>query len=193
MKRHPALVVLGAGLSQRFGPADKLAEDLGGKPVAHHALETLSSFAWDSRILVCRPGAAWAEAYWDKGFQVVENDAPEGGMLGSLHRGIARVADCPAVMMALADMPLIPADHIKQLREQHCLTPDQPIATGGADYKGPPAIFPTRILQGLPLQGEGGARSLLGGARLVAVEDQLRLDIDTAEGLAEVREHLCLV
>lgn len=190
MSGLPALLVLGAGLSQRFGEADKLDQDLGGQPVALHALATLAGFPWAARLLVCRPAAPWAEAYRHAGFELVINDQPEGGMLWSLHLGVTQAEGAAAVLVALADMPLVTADHIHRLLDSFHQNPGQAVATSGGGYLGPPAIFPRQALCGLPRQGEGGARSLLGTALRVPIEGPLRADIDTVEGLEQVRRQL---
>jgi molybdenum cofactor cytidylyltransferase len=190
MSPLPGLLVLGAGLSQRFGEADKLGQDLGGRPLAHHALAALEGFDWAARVLVCRADTSWSDAYQATGFQRVINRQPENGMLWSLHLGVAQAVDCPAVMIALADMPLVTADHIRRLITRFDEGQGQAVATKGDGYLGPPAIFPRASLIGLPKQGEGGARSLLAEALPVPIEDRLRVDVDTPQALQQVRQRI---
>lgn len=190
MSKRPAVVVLGAGLSQRFGEVDKLAQDLDGKPLALHALEALAPFEWEQRVLVCRAEAAWTEVYRTAGFELVLNSDPAGGMLWSLHLGVTQAKGCEAVLIMLADMPLVTAEHLTRLVSCWRESPGSAVATSGEGYLGPPAIIPRASLLGLPLRGEGGARSVLGEAIRVESAALVRRDIDTVAELVEARLRL---
>lgn len=179
-----AAIVLGAGFGTRFGRGDKLAQMLGGRPLAHHVLETIDPFHWGARVLVCRDGAGWAGAFAERGFQIRINDQADRGMLGSLHLGAAAVAGCARVAVFLADMPLIAPRHVARLVQLSDAFPDRVVASAADSYRGPPAIIPTDRLKALPHSGEGGARSLLHDALIVQADAATLVDVDTGDDLA---------
>lgn len=184
-----AVIVLGAGLSLRFGDDDKLGTPLAGKAVAHHVLSTLSPFPWAERVLVHRNTAEWTDAYRQAGFRLARNDHPERGMLSSLKAGLTMVGSAPRVLICLADMPLVEAAHIDRLLDKADMSGRTAVATRSSGYRGPPAIFPAEQLMGLPLDGEAGARALLTEAIFVEGKLDEFLDIDFRDDLhpAEVR------
>jgi len=53
--KHIACIVLASGLSNRFGPTEKLEAILCGKPVLVHVLETAASLDFGQLIQVCQP------------------------------------------------------------------------------------------------------------------------------------------
>ena len=53
------LVLLAAGRSERFGPADKLAADLLGRPLGLHIVSTLAAVPFRARLAV-RTGHDWS-------------------------------------------------------------------------------------------------------------------------------------
>ena len=172
------VIVLGAGLSQRFGAADKLGADLNGKPLSHHILSTLSTFDFAQRILVCTDHKSWQNAYQKAGFELVRNRAPEDGLSASLRLASQSVCDPTKVLICLADMPLIDRAHIARLLEASASGLTFPIATRSADYLGPPAILPLSLLRSLPEKGAGGARALLSGGSFVETELASTHDVD---------------
>jgi molybdenum cofactor cytidylyltransferase len=174
-----AVIVLGAGLSSRFGKADKLGALVAGKPLSHHILSALHPFDWTCKTLVCQGRSAWVGAYVKAGFAIVENAEPERGMLSSLRLGVNGMADQSMVMVCLADMPFVTADHIARLLSLAASTKDCAVASQAADYRGPPAIFSAAELKKLPASGEGGARSLLAHALFIACPTDEVRDIDT--------------
>ncbi|MBR7652229.1 nucleotidyltransferase family protein [Brucella oryzae] len=179
-----AVLVLGAGLGSRFNGGDKLGKHLGGMPVAHYILSSLKPFNWGQRILVCRGAPQWTEAYAEEGFVLASRPDAESGMLGSIHRGLMEIAGQTHVLICLADMPLIPKEHMNRLLEARQSNPFTAIASRSHSYRGVPAIFPIGSLSALPRSGEGGARDLLVNAKFVDASDpSLFVDIDTAQDL----------
>ncbi|HEU0066400.1 MAG TPA: NTP transferase domain-containing protein, partial [Sphingomonas sp.] len=65
------LVLLAAGLSSRFGAANKLAQDFLGKPLGLHVATALSGVAFARRIAII-DGAA-ALDYAAHGFDMIRN------------------------------------------------------------------------------------------------------------------------
>ncbi|EKJ94908.1 MobA-related protein [Bradyrhizobium lupini HPC(L)] len=160
-------IVLGAGLSSRFGESDKLGAGLRGKPLAHHILPALQPFDWADKILVCRDKSDWIEAYTADGFRLVENVRPDQGMLSSLKAGVDDLEQAALAMIFLADMPFVTAEHVRRLLSLAISSHGRAVASKADNYRGPPAIFPIEALKQLPASGEGGARSLLASALFV--------------------------
>ena len=95
--------------------------------------------------------------------------------------GIAAVAGARAALIALADMPLVPADHFARLIAGF---DGDLIATRVGTLTMVPAIFGEQHFSALQsLQGDRGAGALLQAAPTVTLPEDLALDIDTAEDL----------
>ncbi|MEW6226073.1 MAG: NTP transferase domain-containing protein [Chloroflexota bacterium] len=99
-------IVLAGGASSRFG-GDKLAADLDGAPVLHHALRAVADIA-DGIVLVLAPGAPVPTLPPElEGRLVVARDAEPGrGPLAGLAAGLA----APAATIAAGDLTPI-RDH----------------------------------------------------------------------------------
>jgi molybdenum cofactor cytidylyltransferase len=174
-----AALLLAAGRSTRFG-ADKLSAPLRGVPLGQHAARTLLQLPFTAHIVVTRPG----RPDWP-GFDLVENDRPEEGMARSIGLGMDRVrqAGAEAVMIALADMPYIPVDHVGRLLAA-CRGSDARIASGDGRQRSPPALFGSRWFDALQdLTGDRGARDLLDRAEIVLTDPQHLIDIDRPEDI----------
>ncbi len=187
-----AIMVLGAGRSQRFKGGDKLDQCLMGKPVAHHVLSTLRAFNWGRKVVVCRSKPLWVQAYLDAGFVRAEIGDADAGMTGSIHRGLSEITTQRWVMVCLADMPLISLDHIEGLLAAFNTDRTVPVATRTASGLCPPAIVPGAMLGRLPSAGDKGARALLGHAHGVVASDMMTSDVDTIADLQVVAQHLRL-
>lgn len=175
----PAVVLLAAGLSRRYGAVGKLAANYRGKPLALHIADTLNALALSQRIAVCRSGDEdLAELLRGRGFSVVLNPDTARGMGSSLALGIAAVK-AEAALVCLADMPNITVRHLNAViaagRRAGIAA-----STAGGGTPTPPAYFSQRYLADLAaLDGDGGGRGLLGNAPLVAASPLELADIDT--------------
>ena len=180
-----AAILLAAGRSQRFGPGDKLMADLGGRPLADHAAEAIAGLEFRAPIAVVRAGAPeLSDLLARRGFRIVENDRPEEGVSRSIRLGIEAAQGAQAAVVALADMPWVPAAHLRAL----CLSlaEDRPIvASQAGDRRTVPAAFLASQFDELArLTGDAGARSLLDAATGIAVDPALLADIDLPDQLA---------
>lgn len=173
-----ALVILGAGQSQRFGTEDKLAALLDGQPLAHHILRKTMKFDWAERILVSSHKATWHDAYIAAGFSIIPNLTPEDGLAASLQLGIRATSHSTQVLICLADMPLIETAHIARMLHASACGIDQCFATRSADYLGPPALLPRDALLALPQHGENGARNLIRNGTHIETELAATHDVD---------------
>jgi len=176
MTRTVALVVLAAGRGTRFG-GGKLSALLAGKPVIEHVAAATSALPLSQRILVAAPDVPDLP-----GFTRVALDPPDAPQSHSLALGIAAAQGADAVLIALADMPLVPASHFAAMLaafDGNRLTSvcnGQPL---------PPALLGARLYPALmALTGDRGAGALLRDAPTLALTAEQALDIDTPEDLA---------
>jgi molybdopterin-guanine dinucleotide biosynthesis protein A len=96
-------IVLAGGRSVRFG-ADKLAIEIDGRQLLHHALDAMATVA-QRLIVVAAPGAEpTIPAELEARVRVVHDPEPFGGPLVGLAAALAGV-DAPTVLVAGGDMP----------------------------------------------------------------------------------------
>jgi len=96
-------IVLAGGRSARFG-ADKLAVEVDGRPLLHHAIEAVATVA-RSVIVVAAPGANPAlPAGLEDRVRVVNDPENFGGPLVGLAAALAD-ADAPIALVVGGDMP----------------------------------------------------------------------------------------
>lgn len=179
-------VLLAAGRGERFG-ANKLAARLAGQPLALHAARTLAGLPFAHRVAVHAAGTPPLALL---GFREVLLDPPGAPQSRSIALGVAeaRRLGARAVLVALADMPLVPAAHVAALVEAFEGTP---VATLAGAVPMPPAIFGRAAFPLLlALSGDRGARDLLRRADTLALDPALALDIDTPADLAAAERAL---
>ena len=130
----------------------------------------------------CRAG-------WEKaGFQIALNVQAEQGMGTSVALAalLATHAKADALLIALADMPLVPRSHFEALIDG-ARTPAACFASDTGNARTPPAIFGSNHFAELAQLGEDtGARTLLKKARMVPCPPEWLEDIDTPEALARL-------
>lgn len=177
------VVLLAAGLSRRYGAVGKLVADYRGRPLAVHAAATIGALPFARRIAVCRTGdddlAAMLE---QQGFGVVRNPDTARGLASSLAIGVEAAGAPEAVVVCLADMPLISGGHVRALVER--VTPGGIVAsvTDPREAPTPPAAFSREYLpELLRIEGDKGARHLLQIAERVVAPEGSLVDFDTPE------------
>jgi molybdenum cofactor cytidylyltransferase len=181
-----ALVLLAAGQGRRFG-GGKLAAELGGKPVALHAAAMLGALPFAARFAVVGPQTPDLIAL---GFTALPLDPPGAPQSRSLAIGVGAVQamGARAVLVALADMPLVSSAHIEALVAAFDGNLIASIAQG---RRMPPAIFAAHHFPELAaLSGDRGAASLLQGTPAIEITPREALDIDYPEDLAMAAAHL---
>lgn len=183
-----AVAVLAAGASRRFGETDKLIAPFRGRPLGLHAPDAIPGEIFAHRwVIVSDPEHVLVPAWADAGFVAVHNpDAARGlGTSVALAAREARAAGCDALLIALADMPMVPREHYAALIAAW----DGPLAiiasNAGADRL-PPAIFGSAHFERLShSRGDEGARRWLGEARAIECPHDWLDDIDTSGDLSE--------
>ncbi len=190
-----ALVLLAGGASSRFEGGDKLLAPFRGAPLLSHAAGALAGRPVAARIAVTGPGQGLrAGALAGAGWQVVVNPDAADGQGTSLAAGIRHAAAQTGVRRALvllADMPLVPDDHLSALAR--AATPGVPaVLSRSAALTGPPAVLDRALFPQLAaLTGDRGARDVVAGLDGVATRPLApdhALDIDCEADLARAAE-----
>ncbi|MEO0463468.1 MAG: nucleotidyltransferase family protein [Pseudomonadota bacterium] len=184
-----AVAVLAAGASRRFGAADKLAANFQGRALGEHVAAAIPAWRFAMRWVITsapdhRCKAAWKAA----GFEAVHNAGAAQGMGTSvaLAGQMAREAECDGLLIALADMPLVPRAHFEALIAA-LEGQDDIVASRHAEATVPPAIFAKAHFERLAAaRGDEGARRWLGAARALDCPPAWLDDIDTPEDLARL-------
>jgi len=176
-------LLLAAGRGTRFG-GDKLNAMLAGRPVGCHAAATAGQVPLAWRFAVVAEGDA------PPGFTAIRN--PVGGQGRSLARGVAaaRQVGADAVLVMLADMPLVSPAHLERLLA--CFQGPDTLAVSRADgTRSPPALIGRRWFDVLErLGGDRGAQDLLADAVPIDARPEELMDIDTVSDLDRARQWL---
>lgn len=171
-----ALILLAAGRGSRFG-GGKLGSILAGIPLARHAADRLAALPFTRRVAICSPSTPVLQ-----GFERLMLDPAQAPLSRSIATGIAALGDEPAAMIALADMPLVPAAHFAALLDAF---DGDVVASRVNGLAMAPAVFGSSHFPALlRLTGDRGAGALLHGARSIELDPALALDVDTVDDLA---------
>ncbi|MGI9239100.1 MAG: nucleotidyltransferase family protein [Woeseiaceae bacterium] len=181
--------VLAAGASSRFGATKQIAE-LDGKSLVQRAHDTATSVFGDQVMTVIGhdAGDVLRSMHANSGFVIV-NEAYDSGMASS----IAAVAHaCPsqadALVVLLADQPLVTADHLRELQQTWSGSDVEIVATAFENGMGPPVLLPRGAFGDLEmLTGDRGARKLFHDPRFelkTVPFEAAGTDIDTPADLA---------
>ena len=181
-------VVLAAGRSQRFGDT-KLTAELDGEPLVRRALTTARTAFGDNVLLVAGHEASRIiDAAGDAARFIAINGQFANGM-GTSIAAAARALDnrASAMLLTLADQPLITPEHLVALRDAWDGDANSIVATAFAGTQGPPVVLPQASFSALKnLDGDEGARHLLRNSRFRVTtvwNDAAAVDIDTREDL----------
>ena len=185
-----AVAVLAAGQSRRFGAGDKLAADFRGRRLGEHACHTLTGLNLAHRwVIAARADHPCGQGWAQDGFALALNPQAASGMGTSLAlaASLALEADVDGLLIALADMPLVPAEHYRTLLARAAANGPTAIVASTADgTRSPPAAFGRDHLAALAaMAGDLGARALLHRAELVPCDEELLIDIDDEQALRQ--------
>jgi CTP:molybdopterin cytidylyltransferase MocA len=177
---EPAVAVLAAGRGTRFG-GGKLEAPCAGKPLGRWALDAGAAAGLAPGTIVTGPeGVSFAE-----GWTALVNPQPERGLGSSLALAAQAALDRGegALLVLLADMPLVTANYLRELAGSTA-----PTATRQPDGRpGVPAVLDRALMEAAAaLTGDRGAGPLLAGATLLDPPTGILRDVDTPEDLAAV-------
>ncbi|GAB5467050.1 MAG: molybdopterin-binding/glycosyltransferase family 2 protein [Rhodospirillales bacterium] len=190
-----AALVLAAGQAKRMG-ANKLVQDLSGKPLVRHAVEAaLASRAAPVILVTGHEREAVEEALEGLDLLSVHNRNFAAGLSTSMKRGLAALPDdCDAAVVLLGDMPRIDAGVIDRLIASFNPLEGRAICLPTFQgQRGNPVLLGRQFFsEAQTVEGDQGARELLReyGEWIaeVPIEDAaILLDVDTPAALAAVR------
>lgn len=192
--QRPAAIVLAAGRSTRMGAANKLLEEVAGRPMVRHVAEAALASRTDPVMVVTGHEAERVRAALD-GLDVafVHNPDYADGLSTSLRTGLlALPAEADAALILLGDMPLVRAADCNALVD--ALGRDGAlIAMATADgARGNPVAWSRALFSELrATEGDAGGRALLSRYVDSVVEVEIgaagALDADTPAALDELR------
>lgn len=181
-------LLLAAGRSTRFG-GDKLLAPLHGHSVLFWSAAAIATEV-DALYLVVPPGSAKrVEALEGIPSVIVEHAGRDAGMASSIRAGIAALpGDVVAVVVALADQPLVSCGVVRRLCERWRAGGVSAVAPAYRDGRGHPVLFGRETFVTLAtLEGDTGARAVLDALgeqlALVPVDEMIPVDVDTPEAL----------
>jgi CTP:molybdopterin cytidylyltransferase MocA len=176
-----AIALLAAGGATRFG-GGKLDADCAGKPLGRWALEAARTVEHERlAVVVGDPVPEFA-----RGCELLVNERAAEGLGTSAALAARWAQGCDALLILLADMPLVVPDTLRKIREANA---PAAVAYPGS-RPGAPACFPADLFPALEaLTGDGGAAQVLRGWPDVTLietpPDELR-DVDRPGDLAEI-------
>ena len=181
-------LLLAAGYSRRFG-GDKLLAPLHGRPLIVWSAETIAAEVEALYVVVPAGDVARRAAVAALGPVVVEHERRDEGMASSIGAGVAALpGSVEAVIIALADQPLVAPEVIRRLRDRWRGGGVTAVAPRYRDGQGNPVLFGRPAFGALrQLGGDRGARAVLAGlgaaAAFLDVDDPMPIDVDTPEAL----------
>ena len=180
--------VLAAGLASRFGQS-KLVKTVRGKPLVQHALLAARESCHGRVTLVVGHNAdAVTSAGAGLFDHLVNNEHYGDGIGSSIAAGVhACRANADAVLILLADQPLISAAHLQSIITSWSGADNAIVVSSFDGIVSPPILFPINTFDALcALSGDMGAKAILSDTAfdVTRIEcPQARFDIDTPADL----------
>jgi molybdenum cofactor cytidylyltransferase len=187
--------VLAAGRGLRFGTdTPKPLSLFRGEPLVAHALS--SALASGLAPIVVVVSDRRVEAALPADVVVARNDAPELGISSSLHAALRTLgpdSDVDAVVVGLADQPLVGADAYRRVARAYDDGARLAVATYAGVRGNPVLIGREHWREALELTGDEGARVLIrrhGAVEVPCDGTGEATDVDTPEELAALEARL---
>lgn len=195
MEKKTYAVVLAAGHSTRFD-GGKLTQLLNGKPVLRYSL-TAAQNVFPGRVVLVtgHDSGSVTELSGDLADVVKFNPDHSLGQGSSLATGVKACRDdADAIVVMLADQPLVNEDTLKALVRSWNQEDEQIVASDYGNALGPPVLFGKGSYDQLcGLSGDAGARSVIrsGQFDIATVNIGSRgLDVDTPQDLQTASQFL---
>ncbi|MCL5677927.1 MAG: nucleotidyltransferase family protein [Candidatus Thermoplasmatota archaeon] len=189
------IILLGAGISRRYGD-QKLLQLLGGKHLFRHALlESVRSICMQVVFVVNKDlKRIIQDEMEDYGGRVIfaVNREPEKGLSSSIAAGMKKLPRCGAVLLLAADQPLVSSALLNGIILKHAVDREKIVAACVNGETRNPALFPYSFFSELlKLKGDRGAKVLMNAHRenviCIATDADELMDIDTIQDLELAR------
>ncbi|ASS92567.1 nucleotidyltransferase family protein [Peribacillus simplex] len=194
-------IILAAGMSIRMGEP-KLLLPLRGQPLFRHAIDSILGSSMQPLYLVAGKYIEEIRQHSEDypGLKIIHNPNYADGMSTSLKLGIQSIKEhVDAVMIFLADQPLISRDVIQALIEKYIECKDDGVRIVRPKYKGEaghPILVDAVILKEFhSIEGDQGGKSIIqkydAMTETVSFDNSMwGFDIDTPEDYLKVKLHL---
>jgi molybdenum cofactor cytidylyltransferase len=180
---EPLVAVLAAGRGERFG-GGKLEARCAGRPLGRWAVEAVEAVRMPGLVVAGPEGVSFAP-----GWLLLTNSRPQDGLGSSLALAAQRALseEAAALLVVLADMPLVTSDYLRALARQGA-----PVASRYPEgHAGVPALLDRNLIElAAGLSGDHGLGPLLRGATLLDPPPGILRDVDTPDDLAEIERQL---
>ena len=194
-------IILAAGMSVRMGEP-KLLLPLRGKPLFRHAMDSIHGSSMQPIYLVAgkymEEIRQHSEDYPE--LKIIHNPNYADGLSTSLKLGVQSIKEhVDAVMIFLADQPLISLEVIQALIEKYKECKDEGVRIVRPEYKGEaghPILVDAVILKEFhSIKGDQGGKNIIKKNDAVTEtvsfdNSMLGFDIDTPEDFFKVKLHL---
>ncbi len=160
---HPSLgvVLLAAGEGARMGGLPKSLIRIDGQPLIQRSLAAMTAAGASALVVVTGHYAELIEPLVDAPLaRIVRNPAPERGQASSVRVGLEALGgDCDAVIVALADQPLVGAGEIAELLDGFRRRPAgaRVVYPSVGGERGNPVVLAGPLVQQLIDEGKAGA------------------------------------
>ena len=161
-----SLILLAAGESRRMGTPKQLLSYKGNSLIRHAVTEVVKSNCDRIVVVLGTNSERISTEISDLPVCVTYNTQWQQGMSTSIATGIKALlqmkVNFEAIIIALADQPLITAQVYNRLIERYCQNQLKAVASNYSDTLGVPALFDhTLIPELLKMKQKGGAKQLL--------------------------------
>lgn len=175
--------LIAAGQSKRFS-GNKLEAMFDGQMLGTYAATSMRSAGLGVCIAVTRAQSLMLNKWLSShDYTLIMNENPDAGLSHSIALAAQAAINCnaDALLICLADMPFVPADHFRALVRAF---EQNDVASAYGDTRMPPIIFARVTLAKLTkLTGDSGARGLLSSATAVPIDPKWLIDVDTREDM----------
>ena len=183
------LIILAAGSATRMGRPKQLLSYQGRSLILHAAEVALASMSQPIIVVLGAYVEQIKPELMPKAVQIVENSQWQEGMSSSIRAGISMLlktnSKLDAVIISLADQPLVSPQIFNQLIQSYQETEKVIIASKYNETTGVPALFSKALFPELmQLEGDKGAKALIQkyiDTGLILLIPEAAIDIDTPD------------
>jgi molybdenum cofactor cytidylyltransferase len=183
------LIILAAGAATRMGRPKQLLSYQGRSLILHAVEVALASMSQPIIVVLGAYVEQIKPELMPKAVQVVENSQWQEGMSSSIRAGISMLlktnSKLDAVIISLADQPLVSPQIFNQLIQSYQETQKVIIASKYNETTGVPALFSNALFPELmQLEGDQGAKALIQkyiDTGLILLIPEAAIDIDTPD------------